>query len=76
MAFHREAFGCQLLHVPRAVVHIKHLVAAGAVEMVVMVVVGLLVARILTRQIHGGEHAVVHQGFDVPVDRGDAQAGH
>jgi hypothetical protein len=39
MAFHREAFGCQLLHVPWAVVHIKHLVAAGAVEMVVMVVV-------------------------------------
>ena len=35
MAFHREAFGRQLLHVPRAVVHIKHLVATGAVEMVV-----------------------------------------
>ena len=39
MAFDREAFGSQLLHVPRAIVYVKHFVATGTVEMVVMVVV-------------------------------------
>jgi hypothetical protein len=76
VVFHGEALRRQAREVARAGVHIEDALTLPALEVVVMGVARGLEARVLARQVHGAQLALLHQPLEVAVDGGDAQARH
>ncbi len=68
-----ETMGHETLQIGEAAVDFEHPVAGAAAEMVVVALASDFIALRLTRQFHRRQPAFRRQGFERPVDRGDAQ---
>ena len=75
MALDEEAAGGEAFQVAGAVLDFEDAVAADAVEMVVVVLVGDLVAVGGAGQFDRAQKALLAQAADIAVDGGDAEAG-
>ena len=75
MLLQRVAFGHQLAQISRAGINVSHLLATVAMEMVVVVVLVDFISVHFSWKRHHLDQTISDQGFDVPVNRGQTEAG-
>jgi len=71
-----ETFGRKLGQVTWAVMHIEDALALIALEVVMVLMLRRLVARAVAWQRNDNDVAIVEQTFQIPIDSGQAKAGH